>query len=105
MRKIMIFVSVLLALFQMYSMVATGGRDKAPTAASVVAVAPRAVLAAASAPNAPQMAPIVGSASPPQSCYRQYQTKFQQCRAGDEACHLNAADQWDLCEATGLWPK
>ncbi|MDE8431621.1 hypothetical protein PCJ44_28945, partial [Klebsiella pneumoniae] len=67
MRKIMIFVSVLLALFQMYSMVATGGRDKAPTAASVVAVAPRAVLAAASAPNAPQMAPIVASASPPQS--------------------------------------
>lgn len=43
MRKMMIFVSVLLALFQLYSMAATGRRDKAPTAASVVAAAPRAM--------------------------------------------------------------
>lgn len=105
MRKMMIFVSVLLALFQLYSMAATGRRDKAPTAASVVAAAPRAMLAVAAASSAPQMAAVTASAPTPKSCYRQYQAKFQQCGAADRACHLNAADQWDLCEATGVWPN
>ncbi|MGL4303202.1 MAG: hypothetical protein ACRCS5_10930 [Sphingomonas sp.] len=100
----MIFVSVLLALFQIYSMAATGRRDKAPTAASVVAAAPRAVLAVAAA-STPPMAAVAASAPPPKSCYRQYQAKFQHCGPADRACHLNTADQWDLCEATGVWPN
>ncbi len=105
MRKAMICASVLLALFQVWSMVFTHSGARAPSAASVVAAAPRAVLAVAAASTAPSMTEVAAQTPAPKSCYRQYQAKFRQCQTSDQACHVKAADQWDLCEATGLWPQ
>jgi len=41
----------------------------------------------------------------PVSCYKRYTAVFAACSHEDKACHIKAADQWDLCEATGFWPK
>ena len=105
MRKAMICVSVMLALFQLWPVVFGRPGGKAPTAAAVAAVAPRAVLAVATASTMPELTPASASAPAPKSCYRQYQAKFAQCPAADQACHVKVADQWDLCEAKGIWPQ
>ena len=101
----MICVSVVLALFQMWPLVFGHHGTATPSAATVVAVAPHAALAVARASVIPEMTPAAVSVPAPKSCYRQYQAKFGQCSATDQACHVKAADQWDLCEATGMWPK
>ena len=101
----MICVSVMLALFQLWPVVFGQRGGKAPTAAAVVAAAPRAVMAVAAASAAPDLTRAAVSIPAPKSCYRQYQAKFGQCAAGDQACHVKMADQWDLCEAQGMWPQ
>jgi hypothetical protein len=41
-----------------------------------------------------------------ESCYKRYQREVQQCVGTNNAgCRLGAADQWDMCEVTGFWPK
>ncbi len=105
MRKAMICVSVMLALFQVWPVVFGHRGGTAPTAKAVVAAVPRAVMAVATASSAPKIAPAMASEPAPKTCYRQYLVKFAECAAGDQACHVKAADQWDLCDATGMWPK
>ena len=101
----MICVSVVLALFQMWPLFFGHRGAAAPSAAAVVAAAPHAVLAVARVSATPQMTPAAMPVPAPKSCYRQYQAKFGQCSAADQACHVKTADQWDLCEATGMWPQ
>ncbi len=95
----------MLALFQLWPMV-FGHRapmDAAP--AAIAEVVPKRVEAVAMTDTLPRMTPAAVSLPALKSCYRQYRAKFQQCPASDRACRTKMADQWDLCEATGLWPQ
>lgn len=100
MRKWMIFATILLAMFQLWPMV-FGHNSNSQASASM----PPAHLAPAVATAT--MTPIKIAASkpagPPQSCYGHYRALYSACTAGDRACHLRAADEWDLCEAKGTW--
>ena len=105
MRKLMIGASVLLAMFQVWPLV-FGGRAPVGAARVVTSAAPRVVEAVATSGDLPRIVPVSTMPAPaPESCYRQYQAHFAACRAGDQACHVKAADDWDLCEATGFWPQ
>jgi hypothetical protein len=105
MRKAMICVSVMLALFQLWPMVFGRHATSNTAGAAVVAAAPRVVQAVAIAEKVPQMTPASVSVPAPRSCYTRYKAEFQQCRAGDQLCHAKMAEHWDLCEATGMWPE
>lgn len=105
MRNAMICVSVMLALLQAWPVIFGHRGGIAPTTAPVLAAAPRVTMAVAKASTAPKMMPTVASAPAPKTCYQQYRAKFGQCAAGDRVCHIKIADQWDLCEATGMWPQ
>jgi hypothetical protein len=102
MRKWMIFGCVGLALFQLWPVVFGHGSN-----AEVAASLPAAHLVPAIATS--HKTTILTAASkpvgPPQSCYTHYRAVYSVCSAGDRACHLHAADAWDLCEATGTWPN
>ena len=101
----MICVSVMLALFQLWPIV-FGQRSPTTVAQAAVAnAAPKRVEAVAMVDKLPQMTPAAVSIPAPKSCYRQYRVKFDQCPAGDQICRAKMADQWDLCEATGMWPQ
>jgi hypothetical protein len=111
MRKAMICVSVMLALLQLWPMV----MGKSVTPAQVASTA--APSAQAAAPRVTKVAALIGgnpvnpikSANQPAgsagqvSCYRHYEIAFAACAPSDRACRMKAADQWDLCEATGFW--
>ncbi len=105
MRNAMICVSVMLALFQAWPVVFGHRAGIAPTAAPVLAAAPRVTMAVAKASTIPKMVPAVASVPAPKTCYQQYRAKFGHCAAADQVCHIKTADQWDLCEATGMWPQ
>ena len=100
MRKWMICVSVALAMFQVWPMV-FGTRSDGEVAASMPA--PHLVAAVAIASVTPIKVAANRPAGPPQSCYTHYRAVYSACVMGDRACHLHAADAWDLCEATGAW--
>ncbi|MDH7971134.1 hypothetical protein QH494_02980 [Sphingomonas sp. AR_OL41] len=97
----MIFGCVALALFQLWPVV-FGHKPNAEVAASMSA--PRLVPAVAVMSKAPVPA-VSRQMGPPQSCYAHYRAAYTGCATGDRACHLRAADAWDLCEATGTWGK
>lgn len=104
MRKLMICASVALAMFQLWPMVF--GRARADVAQTVASVAPKTVVAVANGTDLPRIVPVSTAPVPaPRSCYRQYQAHFAACPASDQMCHVKAADDWDLCEATGFWPQ
>jgi len=68
--------------------------------------APKLVAAVATAREIPVPAVVsVPADGAPLSCYKHYKAVFAGCSQDDQACHIKAADQWDLCEATGFWPK
>lgn len=111
MRKVMIVASVVLAIVQFWPMVF--GSPVTPTQ-----VAQTAAPAAIAAPTGqPKMTNLVadsnqlftsGTSQPTGkkeqiSCYRHYEIAFAACSPTDRACRMKSADQWDLCEATGLW--
>jgi len=105
MRKAMICVSVMLALLQFWPMV-FGQHGEAAATTTAAAEMPKPIPAVATV----QVIPIPAKASAPgsvapKSCYKQYQAVFETCRKGDQICRIKAADQWDLCEATGFWPN
>lgn len=105
MRKIMIGASIILAGFQVWPLMFGHTVGVTPGAASAVAPAAKLMPAVAMMSSAPKTVPASASVPAPKSCYRQYQAKFGACAPGDAACHVKAADQWDLCEATGFWPQ
>ena len=101
MRKWMICASFMLAMMQLWPMV-FGHKTDGQASASMAA--PRLVPAVATAGAVPIKVAVSIPAGPPQSCYTHYRAVYSACTPGDRACHLHAADAWDLCEATGTWP-
>jgi hypothetical protein len=102
MRKLMICASALLALLQVWPMV-FGRHDGSQAVASV----PQGHLvpAVATVRPIPVKASVMVPESMPKGCYAHYRLVFAACTKGDRTCQLHAADQWDLCEATGAWPE
>lgn len=112
MRRAMICITVMLGLLQGWLLV-FGGKQ---TPVEVAVSAARSTVSAA-ANGSSQLVPAIANASskPKQlisqaskstgqlSCYRHYEIAFANCSPRDRACRMRAADQWDLCEATGLW--
>lgn len=113
MRRAMICVSVMLAMFQVWPMV-FGQRGEAGAAQAAAVVPQRkaaisAVPQAAAAVISPAIKPVAGKvvvkrASAMPTCFQQYQRVYAQCGNGDPSCQLRAGDHWDVCEATGFWP-
>lgn len=111
MRRVMICVSVMLAILQLWPMV----MGNYVTPAQVAATAAPSARAATTRPE--KIAAFVGgnpvnpikrsnqvAVTPGQvSCYRHYEIAFGACSPADRDCRMKAADQWDLCEATGFW--
>jgi hypothetical protein len=101
----MICVSVMLALFLGWPL-AFGSREKgieAPVRAEAVV---RAVPAAAAAVAAQTKVAAKPSTPIAESCYKRFQRENRSCSGqGGAACRLDAADNWDRCEATGFWPE
>ena len=102
MRNWMICASVVLAIFQLWPMIFGHGANGTATTSMA---RPRLVAAVASSRLAPIKVAAMAPDGPPQSCYAHYRTLYTACPIGDRACHLRAADAWDLCEATGTWTK
>jgi hypothetical protein len=100
----------MLAVFLAWPLVFGGGSvmqlDAAPARAETVAVsavrldAKPQLVKAAIKPAEP------AKVAPPLSCYKRYEAAYAACGgAGGGACRMQAADHWDLCEATGFWPE
>jgi len=105
MRKAMICVSVMLLLLQVWPML-FGHRAGEASAAISAEEAPKLIAAVATTKPIPVPAAVsVPADGAPVSCYKHYKAVFAGCSRDDQACHIKAADQWDLCEATGFWPK
>ena len=100
MRKLMICASIALAMFQLWPVV-FGHNSNSEASASMPPE--HMVAAVATATATPIKVAVTRPAGPPQSCYAHYRTVYSACAKGDRACHLHAADAWDLCEATGTW--
>ena len=106
MRRAMICVSVMLALFLVWPMIFGQHGEGAAAAATATREVPKPIPAVAVAAVIPIPAKVsLPAAIAPKSCYKHYQAAFKKCVRGDQACSINAADQWDLCEATGFWPE
>jgi len=106
MRKAMICVSVMLVLLQIWPMLFGHRAGEASAAISAEASAPKLIPAVATTRVIPIPAAVsVAGDGAPVSCYKRYTAVFAACSHEDKACHIKAADQWDLCEATGFWPK
>ena len=106
MRKAMICVSVMLVLLQVWPMLFGHRAGEASAAISAEAEVPRVVAAVATTKAIPVSAAVsVPGDGAPMGCYKHYTTVFAACSRDDQACHIKAADQWDVCEATGFWPK
>jgi len=106
MRKAMICVSVMLVLLQVWPMLFGHRAGEASAAISAEATAPKLIPAVATTTVIPIPAAVsVAGDCAPVSCYKHYTAVFSACSPDDQACHIKAADQWDLCEATGFWPK
>ena len=106
MRKAMICVSVMLELLQVWPMLFGHRAGEASAAISAEADAPKLTPAVATTTVIPIPAAVsVAGDGAPVSCYKRYTAEFAACSHEDKACRIKAADQWDLCEATGFWPK
>ncbi|QIG80608.1 hypothetical protein [Stakelama tenebrarum] len=112
MRNAMICVSIMLAVFLGWPL-AFGGNGEAgygpqlakPDSAAAAQVQPTEspTAAVADTKGEPEAASHQG---PPESCYNHYQRAVRLCPANRGAgCRLKAADDWDLCEARGIWPE
>ncbi len=104
MRKAMICVCVMLAMVQVWPMIFGHRAGEASAAVSEHVQQAKLIPAVATVQLAPAKVSVPAGGAP-KSCYRQYQTVFATCAKNDQACHIKAADQWDLCEATGFWPN
>lgn len=110
MRKMMICVSVMLALVQLWPMVF--GHQMMPTAPAIAAQAVALVSPGRVGQAIPAVAkhadknalPATGAANPI-GCYQRYQRAYSACSPDSSGCRMQAADHWDLCEATGFWPE
>lgn len=104
MRSAMICVSVMLALFLGWPL-AFGGRQPVMETSRAEARTPKP--APAQEARLIAAAAVVPAASAkPESCYKRFQRENRGCAGGSAAvCRLKAADNWDLCEATGFWPE
>jgi hypothetical protein len=100
MRTWMICASIVLAALQLWPIVCGHNSN---SAASASTPSPQLVAAVATSSAAPIKVAASKPAGPPQSCYTHYRAVYSACVVGDRACHLRAADAWDLCEATGTW--
>lgn len=104
----MICVSIMLAMLQIWPMVF--GKDSLPTAAMAAnllhratASAPRPKLAYNEAAYVPAKVNAAPKLSMQETCYQHYRRAFKACDVNSQSCHLDVADRWDLCEATGSW--
>ncbi len=106
----MICITVMLAVFLGWPL-AFGG-DAPSGVREVRAAASSAVVAARSVPR--DKAQVVragfdpdvsGVTERPESCYNRFRRENRACERGNAgaACRLKASDQWDLCEARGVW--
>ena len=108
----MICVTVMLAVFLGWPLAfGTGSRDRAERPAATIPI-PAAETASADTAR-PQLlpaglSPAIGNdvVRRPESCYSRFRRENRACAARSSAatCRLKAADDWDLCEATGFWP-
>lgn len=110
MRRAMICVSVMLAILQLWPMVFGQSHvsvESAAQASKPTLVASRETVPAVATQPAPAVkyAAQVSEPKPQLSCYRRYQAVYAACSSNDGSCRMKAADNWDLCEATGLWPQ
>ena len=106
MRKAMICVSMMLVLLQVWPMLFGHRAGEASAAISAETQVPKVIPAVATTQSIPIPAAVsVPGDGAPVGCYKRYTAVFAACSRDDQACHIKAADQWDLCEATGLWAK
>ena len=110
MRNAMICVSVMLAAFLGWPL-AFGGHGGNPLDSSSVEARPPIAAPAKPAEKPKPMPAAVQAAAPapgggqPESCYHRYQREVKACTGNNgAACRLKSADNWDLCEARGVWP-
>lgn len=112
MRRAMICITVMLAVLQCWPMLFGKTQSPVEVAKTAASAGVRAAgmtstqLVPAVAQVTRQAQHAMGQATGSKevlSCYRHYEIAFAACRPGDRACRMGAADQWDLCEATGLW--
>ena len=114
MRGLMITASVMLAAWQIWTLLPG---DKSISIAADAAVPKPLPSPAVAAMSRPKLVPAVAvgpvkaltlkakapAGSAIESCYDHYRALYAQCAAGDQSCHIAAGDRWDLCEATGFW--
>lgn len=112
MRRAMICVSVMLAILQIWPLVfgqpktavEVAERAATSTAHAATIASSQLVPAVAEAGRKPvQLAVQAAAPAAKMTCYRHYEIAYAACTPGDRACRMQAADNWDLCEATGLW--
>ena len=108
MRKAMSCVSFMLAIVQLWPL-AFAHRSMAEVAspaahAAVVIPVPKRMAAVALVPVSASIPASVSKSTAPSSCFQEYRAKGTVCVEGEAGCGAKAADQWDLCEATGFWP-
>ena len=105
MRKAMICVSVLLALFQIWPMVF--GHDGVGALAAATPARPMpAIVPVASAAKTTSIATRPGNnGNVLKSCQALYRETASVCSVTDPACGNRAIDKWDICDATGFWPE
>ncbi len=106
-RNAMIVVSVMLALYLGWPLAFGGPNRVVETPAEA-----RGVGATAAPQPGLSVAAALASAletvraAKPETCYKRYRREVNLCDgASGAACRLGAADHWDMCEATGFWPK
>ncbi|HEX8413405.1 MAG TPA: hypothetical protein VF637_05900 [Sphingomicrobium sp.] len=104
MRRVIICVSFMLAILQLWPVVfGQSAGAGAASAAAVVTPKPGAGVSQLSVKPVTNIA--IGSKSPSlPTCFETYGRRFAQCSGNDSACQLRVIDHWDVCEATGLWP-
>ena len=104
MRKVIICVSFMLAILQLWPVVfgQSAGAGAAAAAAPVVTRKPGAGVSQLSVKPLTNVA--IGSKGSLPTCFETYGRRFAQCSGNDSACQLRVIDHWDVCEATGLWP-
>ena len=98
----MICISAMLAVFLAWPLVFGGGLtlDATPahaTAAMSASATPRLIKTVVK--PAVVETPI---AAVPLTCYKRYEIAYGTCSKSGAGCRMQAAEQWDLCEATGF---
>ena len=106
MRRVIICVSFMLAIFQLWPVVFGQSAGAAAAAAAAPVVAHKSGAAISQVATKPLTTNVISGTKPSMpTCFETYGRRFAQCSGNDASCQLRVIDHWDVCEATGLWPE